>query len=49
MPIVCEQGYEIGRPSRIEVEISGDRDAIHGVRVGGGCVLVGEGRLRIPG
>ena len=49
VPIVCEQGYEIGRPSRIEVEISGDREAIHGVRVGGGCVLVGEGRLRIPG
>ena len=48
VPIVCEQGYEIGRPSRIEVEISGDRDAIHDVRVGGGCVLVGEGRLRIP-
>ena len=46
--IVCEQGYEIGRPSRIEVEISGDRDRIREVRVGGRCVLVGEGRLRIP-
>ena len=49
VPIVCEQGYEIGRPSRIDVEISGDREAIHEVRVGGGCVLVGEGRLQIPG
>lgn len=48
VPIVCEQGYEIGRPSRIEVEISGDREAIREVRVGGGCVLIGEGRLRIP-
>lgn len=43
-----EQGYEMGRPSRIEVEISGDREAIREVRVGGGCVLVGEGRMRIP-
>ncbi len=48
VPIVCEQGYEIGRPSWIEVEISGDRAAINEVRVGGGCVLMGEGRLRIP-
>ena len=46
--IICEQGYEIGRPSRIAVEISGDRDHIREVRVGGRCVLVGEGRLRIP-
>ncbi len=49
VPIVCEQGYEIGRPSRIEVEISGDRERIREVRVGGGCVLVGEGRMRLPG
>ena len=44
--IVCEQGFEIGRPSRIEVEIRGAREAIREVRVGGGCVLVGEGRMR---
>ena len=49
VPVVCEQGYEIGRPSRMEIAISGDRDAIREVRVGGGCVLVGEGRMRIPG
>ncbi|MFQ5349147.1 MAG: PhzF family phenazine biosynthesis protein [Thermoanaerobaculia bacterium] len=49
VPIVCEQGYEMGRPSRIEVEISGDRERIREVRVGGGCVLVGEGRMRLPG
>lgn len=42
----CEQGSEIGRPSRIEVEIRGDREEIREVRVGGSCVLVGEGRLR---
>ena len=47
VPIVCEQGYEIGRPSRMEIEISGDRERIREVRVGGGCVLIGEGRMRI--
>ena len=49
VPLVCEQGYEIGRPSRMEIEISGDREAIREVRVGGGCVLVGEGRMLLPG
>ena len=49
VPIVCEQGYEIGRPSRIEVAISGEGERIREVRVGGGCVLVGEGRMRLPG
>jgi trans-2,3-dihydro-3-hydroxyanthranilate isomerase len=48
MPVVCEQGYEIGRPSRMEIEISGDRERIREVRVGGGCVLIGEGRIQIP-
>ena len=33
----------------MEVAISGDRREIREVRVGGGCVLVGEGRMRIPG
>ena len=47
--IVCEQGYEIGRPSRIEVEIRLDGERIREVRVGGGCVLMGEGRMRLPG
>ena len=47
VPIVCEQGYEIGRPSRMEIEISGDRERIREVRVGGGCVLIGEGRMRL--
>ena len=42
-PFVVEQGDEIGRPSRIEVEV---RNAA--VAVGGRCVLVGEGRLELP-
>lgn len=45
--ICCEQGIEMGRPSRIEVEIVHEGGAIRRVRVGGGCVPVGEGRLRL--
>jgi trans-2,3-dihydro-3-hydroxyanthranilate isomerase len=39
---VVEQGDEVGRPSRIEVRVSGDT-----VTVGGQCVIVGEGRLQL--
>ena len=39
---VVEQGDEMGRPSRIEVHIDGDR-----VEVGGRCVTVAEGTLHI--
>lgn len=40
-PVVIEQGHAMGRPSRIEVRVSGG-----GVRVCGTAVLVLEGRLR---
>ena len=40
-----EQGIEMGRPSRWEVEVVGTRDAIQAVRVGGQAVLVAEGEL----
>ena len=40
-PVVVEQGHTMGRPSRIEVRVSGG-----GVRVHGTAVLVLEGRLR---
>ena len=40
-PVVIEQGHSMGRPSRIEVRVSGG-----GVRVCGTAVLVLEGRLR---
>jgi trans-2,3-dihydro-3-hydroxyanthranilate isomerase len=39
---VVEQGDEVGRPSRIAVQVSGDT-----VTVGGQCVIVGEGRLQL--
>lgn len=41
-PVVIEQGSAMGRPSRIEVRVSGG-----GVRVSGNAVLVVEGRLRL--
>ncbi len=39
---VIEQGDSMGRPSRIEVRVDGER-----VEVGGECALVGEGILRV--
>ena len=41
-PVVVEQGRAMGRPSRIEVRVSGG-----GVRVSGSAVMVVEGRLRL--
>ena len=43
--IVIEQGYEIGRPSRILVQVESDDDAIQAVKVGGQVVMVVEGTL----
>jgi PhzF family phenazine biosynthesis protein len=40
--LTIEQGDEIGRPSRIEVRVSGDR-----VEVAGRCAVVAEGALRL--
>jgi trans-2,3-dihydro-3-hydroxyanthranilate isomerase len=44
---VVEQGYEMGRPSLIEVEADKKGDAITAVRVGGESVLVSEGTIRV--
>ncbi len=41
-PVIVEQGSGMGRPSRIEVRVSGG-----GVRVSGNAVVVVEGRLRL--
>ncbi len=43
--IVCEQGLEMGRPSRLVVEADVSDDRVRSIRVGGTCVTVGEGRL----
>jgi trans-2,3-dihydro-3-hydroxyanthranilate isomerase len=41
--IVTEQGLEMGRPSKVTVEVEGTADAIDMVRVSGDVVLVMEG------
>ncbi len=46
--IRVEQGVEMGRPSRIAVDIVGDGAAIRNVRVGGEAVLIAEGELFLP-
>jgi trans-2,3-dihydro-3-hydroxyanthranilate isomerase len=40
--LVIDQGVEMGRPSRLECAVEGDR-----VRVGGGAAIVIEGRVRL--
>ena len=42
---VLEQGYEMGRPSQVEVDIEASGGAVSRVRVGGGVVKVAEGEL----
>jgi trans-2,3-dihydro-3-hydroxyanthranilate isomerase len=44
---VVEQGFEMGRPSILEIEADKRAGAITAVRVGGAVVLVSEGRLTI--
>jgi trans-2,3-dihydro-3-hydroxyanthranilate isomerase len=47
--LVITQGVEIGRPSRIETETRFAGGRVAGVSVGGGAVVVGEGRFtRLP-
>jgi trans-2,3-dihydro-3-hydroxyanthranilate isomerase len=42
-----EQGFEIGRPSILDIEIDNANGRITAVRVGGKCVLVGAGWLNL--
>ena len=43
--IICEQGYEIDRPSRLTVHVHSDDDEIQYVTVGGRAVMVIEGSV----
>jgi trans-2,3-dihydro-3-hydroxyanthranilate isomerase len=43
--IICEQGFEIDRPSRLVVHVQSDDDEIKSVHVGGQAVMVIEGEL----
>ncbi|MBA3873942.1 MAG: PhzF family phenazine biosynthesis protein, partial [Anaerolineae bacterium] len=45
--ITSEQGFEMGRPSYIHIEIGHSDGAINFVGVGGECVYIGEGFLEI--
>ncbi len=45
---VSQQGIEMGRPSRLEIEVDKRPEgSITAVRVGGSAVLMSEGRLRV--
>ena len=44
---VSQQGMEMGRPSKLEIEVDKTSGGISAVRVGGSAVLMSEGRLRI--
>jgi len=44
---VLEQGFEMGRPSRLEIEVEKHAGAITAIRVGGACVMVMEGSLQL--
>jgi trans-2,3-dihydro-3-hydroxyanthranilate isomerase len=44
---VVEQGFEMGRPSILEVEADVAAGAVAAVRVGGASVLVSEGTMAI--
>jgi len=45
--IRVEQGFEIGRPSILEIEVDRAGPAITAVRVGGGCIPIGGGWLDV--
>lgn len=46
--IIGEQGFEMGRPSIIHIEIDTDGDRFTAVRVGGQTVYIGEGFIQMP-
>ena len=46
---IVEQGFEMGRPSLLHLEVDKRGGEITGVRVGGNTVLVSEGTVEIPG
>jgi trans-2,3-dihydro-3-hydroxyanthranilate isomerase len=42
-----EQGFEMGRPSIINVEVKHDNGKFINVKVGGKCVMIGKGAIQI--
>jgi trans-2,3-dihydro-3-hydroxyanthranilate isomerase len=45
---VVAQGFEMGRPSRLEVAVERRGGEVVSIRVGGGAVLVSEGTIEVP-
>jgi trans-2,3-dihydro-3-hydroxyanthranilate isomerase len=45
---VVEQGFEMGRPSIIEIEVDKAAGAVTAVRVGGATVMMSEGTIEVP-
>ena len=45
--LIIEQGFEMGRPSRIELEIIIEKGKLTGGRIGGEAVIVGRGELYV--
>lgn len=46
--VICEQGLEMGRPSRLVAEAEVVGGQARTITVGGHCVLVGSGKIVIP-
>jgi trans-2,3-dihydro-3-hydroxyanthranilate isomerase len=44
---IIEQGYEMGRPSEIELQIVIENGALTSAEIGGGAVLISEGTLEL--
>ncbi len=45
---LVDQGVEMGRPSRLEVEVDLSESVVTGIRVSGSSVLVSHGEMEIP-
>lgn len=46
--LTIHQGVEMGRPSRLDVEVDLSEGAVNAVRVGGASVLISTGELVVP-
>jgi predicted PhzF superfamily epimerase YddE/YHI9 len=44
---IVDQGVEMRRPSQIHVEVKRSADGAIGLRIGGQCVIVGEGQIAL--
>jgi trans-2,3-dihydro-3-hydroxyanthranilate isomerase len=45
--MVSEQGFELGRPSLVQVTIEQDGPHITGVSIGGQCYFMGKGQIML--